>query len=80
MVVLESVSHAFLDGLLGSVSSCVSQGPLSPASAIDLRIELLQIRYKLHTDFKWVHGTKHGNMKMSMRSKSHDSPLAENFW
>lgn len=30
VVVLKGVSYAFLDGLLGSASFCVSQGPLMP--------------------------------------------------
>jgi hypothetical protein len=76
MVVFESVSHAFLDGLLGSVSSHVRKGPLSPTNAIDLRIELLQVRYKLHADFKRVHGTKHGGVEISAgprKSQDHDT-------
>lgn len=65
MVVFESVPHAFLDGLLGAVPSRISQGPLSATNAIDLRIEFLQVRDKLHADFKRVHGTIHGSAKIS---------------
>ena len=58
-VVLESVAYAFLDGLLRSASSHISQELLSLTNALDIRIELSKVRYKLHADFKRVHGTNH---------------------
>jgi hypothetical protein len=42
----------------------LSQKLPSPMNTVNLRIELLQIRYKLHADFKRVHGTKHENGKI----------------